>query len=65
MLHNEAGELEFKIARNWEKESLDSGDYEVSRTLINRVLDEGEAVLTTNASEDPRFGAQESVVASR
>ena len=37
--------------------------YEVSRTLIDRVLEEGEAVLTTNASEDPRFGAQESVVA--
>ncbi len=63
MLHNEAGELEYKIARNWEQESLDSGDYEVSRTLIDRVLEEGEAVLTTNASEDPRFGAQESVVA--
>ncbi|MFQ5943851.1 MAG: adenylate/guanylate cyclase domain-containing protein [Anaerolineales bacterium] len=63
MLHNEAGELEFKIARNWEQESLDKGDYEVSRTLIDRVLEEGEAVLTTNALEDPRFGAQESVVA--
>ncbi|MFV1859126.1 MAG: GAF domain-containing protein, partial [Anaerolineales bacterium] len=63
MLHNEAGELEFKIARNWEQESLDKKDYEVSRTLIDRVLEEGEAVLTTNALEDPRFGAQESVVA--
>jgi len=63
MLHNEAGELEFKIARNWEQESLEKADYEVSRTLIDRVLQEGEAVLTTNASEDPRFGAQESVVA--
>ena len=63
MLHNEAGELEFKIARNWEQESLDKEDYEVSRTLIDRVLEGGEAVLTTNALEDPRFGAQESVVA--
>jgi len=63
MLHNEAGELEVKIARNWEQESLDKKDYEVSRTLIDRVLEEGEAVLTTNALEDPRFGAQESVVA--
>ncbi len=63
MLHNEAGELQYKIARNWEQESLNKDDYEVSRTLINRVLEGGEAVLTTNASEDPRFGAQESVVA--
>ena len=63
MLRNESGELEFKIARNWEQESIDQGDYEVSRTLIDRVMDDGEAVLTTNALEDPRFGAQDSVVA--
>ncbi|MCH7610898.1 MAG: GAF domain-containing protein [Chloroflexi bacterium] len=63
MLHNDAGELQYKIARNWEQESLNKDDYEVSRTLINRVLEGGEAILTTNASEDPRFGAQESVVA--
>lgn len=63
MLHNKAGELEYKVARNWEQESLNKDDYEVSRTLIDRVLEGGEAVLTTNASEDPRFGAQESVVA--
>jgi PAS domain S-box-containing protein len=63
MLINEQGELEFKIARNWEQESINKGDYEVSRTLIDRVMSEGEAVATTNALEDPRFGGQDSVVA--
>jgi PAS domain S-box-containing protein len=63
MLNNEQGELEFKIARNWEQESINKGDYEVSGTLIDRVMSDGEAVVTTNALEDPRFGGQESVVA--
>lgn len=63
MLNNERGELEFKIARNWEQESIGTGDYEVSRTVIDKVMQKGEPVLTTNALEDPRFEAQQSVVA--
>lgn len=63
MLRNEKGELEFKTARNWERESLQKGDREVSRTIIKRVMAQGDAVVTTNALEDPRFGGQESVVA--
>jgi PAS domain S-box-containing protein len=63
MLLNPQRDLEIRIARNWERESLDSGDAEVSRTIISRVVERGEAVLTTNALEDPRFGGQESIVA--
>ncbi|HEX9674561.1 MAG TPA: GAF domain-containing protein, partial [Anaerolineales bacterium] len=63
MLRNERGELEIKTARNWERESVGSGDVEISRTIIDRVLAQGEAILTTNATEDPRFGGQQSVVA--
>ena len=63
MLRNDEGKLEFKTARNWERESLQKGDREVSRTIINRVMAEGDAVVTTNAQEDPRFVGQESVVA--
>ncbi len=63
MLNNDEGELEFKIARNWEQESIGEGDEQVSRTVIDRVMEQGEPVLTTNALEDPRFGGQQSVVA--
>ena len=63
MLRNERGELEIKTARNWERESVGTGDVEISRTIIDRVLAQGEAILTTNATEDPRFGGQQSVVA--
>ncbi len=63
MLRDEQGELRIRIARNWEQESLASNDLTVSRTIIERVLQTGESVLTTNAQEDPRFGGQESVIA--
>lgn len=63
MLRDENGELTTRIARNWEKESIDSGEFAISRTVINRVVNDGQPVLTTNAQEDPRFGAQESIIA--
>ena len=63
MLLDDKRDLEIRTARNWERESLNSGDQQVSRTIIDRVMERGEAVLTTNALEDPRFGGQESIVA--
>jgi adenylate cyclase len=55
--------LKIRIARNWEKESINSSEFAISQTIINRVVEEGQPVLTTNAQEDERFGAQESIIA--
>ena len=63
MLRNEQGEMETRIARNWEQESINKNEFAISRTIIERVIQGGEAVLTTNAREDPRFGGQESIIA--
>jgi PAS domain S-box-containing protein len=63
MLRNENGEMETRIARNWEQESINKNEFAISRTIIERVINEGEPVLTTNAREDPRFGGQESIIA--
>ncbi|MCI0520193.1 MAG: GAF domain-containing protein, partial [Chloroflexi bacterium] len=62
MLRNERGELVTHIARNWEQESIDPSEFAISRTIIDRVISEGQPVLTTNAQEDPRFGSQESII---
>ena len=58
-----SGEMAIRIARNWEQESINSSEFAVSRTVINRVVNEGQPVLTTNAQEDPRFGGQDSIIA--
>lgn len=63
MLRNDEGRLDFRIARNVDRESLDQSEFEISRTIVERVAREGDAIVTTNAQEDPRFGQQHSVVA--
>ena len=56
------GELKLRAARNMERETLQSEDMEVSRTVIQSVLDTEAGVVTTDAQTDPRFAGQESVV---
>ena len=63
MLRDEQGDMAIRIARNWEQESINKNEFAISRTVVQRVIDGGEAVLTTNAREDPRFGGQESIIA--
>jgi len=63
MLRNELGDMEITVARNWERVSLESTEIKLSRTIVERVVRNGEAVLTTNAQTDPRFDRQESIVA--
>lgn len=63
MLRDERGEMVTRIARNWEQESINQNEFAISRTIVERVIGSGEAVLTTNAREDPRFGGHESIIA--
>ena len=62
MLKDNKGELQFRVARNVERESLNSEASQISRTVVEQVAKDGVPVVTTNAQADPRFSAQESVV---
>jgi adenylate cyclase len=63
MLPDERGEMDIVVARNWERESLEPQEYTISSTIVKRVLADGDAILTTNASADPRFDSQDSIIA--
>lgn len=63
MLRDEKGQMATSVARNWEKESIHASELTVSRTIVQRVIETGEAIITTNAQEDQRFVGQESIVA--
>jgi len=63
MLRNENGEMTARIARNYEMESINSSEKNVSSSVVQRVIDTSESVVTTNAQEDKRFLGQESIVA--
>jgi signal transduction histidine kinase len=62
MLADYDGQLSVKAARNFDQQTLTSEAFLYSTTVANRVLDTGAPVLTTNASEDPRFAGRASIV---
>ena len=63
MLRDEQGVMTIRIARNWDQESVNPSEYAISQTVIRRVIEKGQPVLSTNAQEDPRFRGQDSIVA--
>jgi len=63
MLRDEKGEMVTRMARNWEQESIKSSEAATSRTIVQRVIESGEPIVTTNAQQDQRFSGQESIVA--
>jgi len=62
LIDEETGELNFKVARNMDRETIEGSSFEISRTIVRQVASEGVPVLTTNAQADPRFKSQLSVV---
>jgi adenylate cyclase len=63
MLAGENKQYVIRVARNWEQESIDQGEWAISHTVINRVVASGEPIFTTDAQEDPRFYSRESIAA--
>lgn len=63
MLRDDKGEMAIRMGRNWEMESVNSSELTVSRSVVARVIESGEPIITTNAQEDQRFLGQESIVA--
>jgi len=63
MLRESNGELSVRIARGIAHINLDEDAFKVSRTIVRKVTESGESILTTNAQDDPRFEAQMSIAA--
>jgi putative nucleotidyltransferase with HDIG domain len=63
MLKDESGVMIPQIARGLAQTDLLKDSFAISNSVIKRVADTGEAVLTTNAQEDPRFDQQASIAA--
>lgn len=62
MLRNDDGQVSVQAARNFDQQTLGSDKSSYSRTVVYRVLDRGESIVTTNAAEDPRFAGQTSII---
>lgn len=62
LIDAETGQLTLRAARNIQQENLQRKDMQVSRTVIQSVIENGEGIVTTDAQDDPRFSEQESVI---
>lgn len=57
------GDLEVKIARNISQETLDNAaSLEISHSIVRKVAESGEPIVSINAQEDERFALQHSIV---
>jgi Nif-specific regulatory protein len=62
MLADKAGDLQFRIARDRERSSLEQTDFAISYTIVNEVKQKGEPLFVSDLSESERFKNQESVL---
>ncbi len=62
LVKKDSPELNLVAARNIQQENLQREDMNVSRTVIQSVIESGNGVVTTDAQDDPRFSDQESVI---
>ncbi len=62
MLSDPDGQLAFRVARGMDQTSIESPQFQVSRSVVERVAREGEPVLTSDAQTDERFNIRQSVV---
>jgi signal transduction histidine kinase len=61
MLRGKSG-LEFRVARNLDRESLSGPELQVSRTAVAEVERAGEPLVVVDALTDPRFSTQLSIM---
>ena len=61
MLRDNTGKLVFRAARGMDQRKLGDTDFNISRSIVDRVAREGQPLLTSNAQVDERFDQQVSV----
>ncbi len=58
----EQNRLQTRAARNFDQETIEADASNISKTVVERAIQTGEGILSSNAQEDDRFSGQESVV---
>jgi sigma-B regulation protein RsbU (phosphoserine phosphatase) len=62
MLIEPDGKLAFRVARGLDQQTIDEPQFQVSRSIMERVAKEGQPILTSDAQTDERFNIRESVL---
>ena len=62
MLHDADGRPVFRVARGMDQSTIDDPQFQVSRSVVERVAHEGQPILTDDAQQDDRFSTRRSVM---
>jgi putative nucleotidyltransferase with HDIG domain len=62
MLLDGSENLKFRSARGIDQQTIEKPDFQISRSIVERVKNEGTPVLTVDAQKDDRFSQQLSIV---
>lgn len=62
MLRETDGELIFRVARGMDHRTINDPQFQISRSVVQRVAQEGQPILTSNAQDDERFSSRQSVM---
>jgi phosphoserine phosphatase RsbU/P len=54
--------LSFRVARGLDHSTIDDPEFQISRSIVERVAEEGQPVLTSDAQTDSRFNLRQSVM---
>ncbi len=57
----EDDEMNFRVARNYDRKGIDDPEFQISHSIAGKVIDTGDPVLTSNAADDRRFNSYMSV----
>lgn len=63
MLKDVAGQLVFRVARGMEQTIIQEPEFQISRSVVERVANDGQPILTSNAQTDERLNLRRSVMA--
>lgn len=61
LVDSDTGALEFRTARNFDRQGLYDNEFQVSRSIVFRCFGTGEMLLTSNAQSDDRFSEAMSI----
>jgi diguanylate cyclase (GGDEF)-like protein len=61
MLYHEDGNLEFKVTRNIDQETLKDEEFEISKTIVNQVLATNKSLFLSDIYKDKKFKISESI----
>lgn len=62
LINPDTRDMEIKVLRGMDQETMSKGSFNVSRTVVREVASKGQPIVATNALEDERLSAQESII---